>query len=165
MRDDIENCHRGEFFHKFYDLKTQKYPKVSTEVVRLYKNVLRAAVKKFKNDRSMNNVLSAAVSLSHNLIPTDCYDTEMDDILTICLNIDDSRTKANVLKVIGEYNPESPLFKDYFDSQSNRVASDAIAVEAKKNLTADVLDRIESFLKSSNPYFVSSGIYLVAILT
>lgn len=165
MRDDIENAHRGEFFHKFYDLKEQRYDKVSSEVVRLYKNILRSAVKKFKNDKSMNNILSAAVSLSHNLIPSDSYDTEMDDIFTICLNVEDSRTKANVLKVIGQYNPESPLFKDHFNSQSNRVASDAIAIEAKKSLGPEVLDKIESFLKSSNPYFVSSGIYLVAILT
>lgn len=164
MRDDIENSHRGEFFHKFYDLKEQRYPKVSSEVIRLYKNILRTAVKKFKNDKSMNNVLSAAVSLSHNLIPTESYDTEMDDIFTLCLNAEDSRTKANVLKVIAEYNPESPLFKDHFNSQSNRVASDAIAIEAKKSLSPDILEKIESFLKSSNPYFVSSGIYLVAIL-
>ncbi len=164
MRDDIENAHRGEFFHKFYDLREQRYTKVSSEVIRLYKNILRSAVKKFKNDRSMNNILSAAVSLSHNLIPTEAYDTEMDDIFTICLNVDDSRTKANVLKVFGEYNPESPLFKDYFDSQSNRVAADAIVVEAKKGLTPEIIDRIETFLKSSNPYFVSSGIYLVATL-
>ncbi|MEK6772627.1 MAG: hypothetical protein AABY64_01695 [Bdellovibrionota bacterium] len=165
MRDDIENSQRGEFFHKFYDLKEQSYTTVSPEVIRLYKNILRTSVKKFKADKSMNNILSATISLSHNLIPTNLYDIEIDEIFNICLNLDDSRTKANVLTALGEYNPESPLFKDYFDSQSNRVAADALAVEAKKTLSDEILDRIDLFLASTNPYFVASGIYLIARLT
>lgn len=164
MRDDVENGHRGEFFHKFYDLKEQTYTHVSAEVVRLYKSILRTAVKKFKSDKSMNNVLSAAISLCHNLIPTINYDMEIDEIFTVCLELDDARTKANIITALGEYNPESPLFKDYFDSQSNRIAAEAMTIEAKKVLSPEIIDRIDLFLKSSNPYFVASGIYMVAML-
>jgi len=165
LRDDIEHGHRGEFFHKFYDLKEQYYTNVSDEVKRLYKSVLKAAIKKYKTDRSMNNILSSVISLSHNLIPTNVFDQEMDELFQICVDLDDSRTKANALTAIGEYNPESQLFKDHFDSQSNRVAADALMVSAKRSLDNAVLAKIEQFLKSSNPYFVSSGVYVVAMLS
>ena len=164
MRDDVENGQRGEFFHKFYDLKEQNYTQISPEVIRLYKSILRTAVKKFKADRSMNNVLSAVISLCHNLIPTSSYDIEMDEIFNVCLELDDARTKANIITALGEYNPESPLFKDYFDSQSNRIAAEAMTIEAKKTLSPEIITRIDLFLKSSNPYFVASGIYMVAML-
>lgn len=164
IREDIEHNQRGEFFQKFYDLKNQNYPKVSAETVRVFKGILKAAIRKFQTDPSMNNVLSSIISLTPNIIPVESFDKELDGVLQQCLNLTDARTKANALNALAEYNPESDVFKKHFNSNSNRIAADALIIEGKKQITPEIEKHIEQFLNSFNPYFMASGIYIVAIL-
>lgn len=155
---------RDEFFNKFYELKEIYLEKVSTDLISSYKVLLGHSIDEFLSDQNKNIFVSAIISLSHNLVPPEDFDVELYDLFQACLELADSRTRANTLIALGEYDPQSPLFKDHVDSKSNRVAADALFVEAKKFYSDFVHQKIEQFLHSQNPFFVASAVYLVSQL-
>jgi hypothetical protein len=165
MTQDLQMDRQSDFFNKFYELKEVHYDEITPEILKAYKQTLKACITGFLQDKKKNTHLSAMISLSNNLIPADEFDVEMYDLFQVCLEQQDSRTKANTLIALGEYDPQSPLFKEHFDSKSNRVASDALLVEGKKGYSPLVDQKIELFLFSSNPFFVASAVYLVYQLT
>jgi len=164
MTEDINNGNKSEFLNKFYDLKEVYFNEITPTILKMYKDILKISIESFITDSSKNTMLSAVISLSNNLVPSDEFDVELYDLFQICLEQNDSRTKANTIIALGEYDPQSPLFKAHFDSKSNRVAADAMLVDGKNRYTEDIHKRIEHFLFSPNPFFVSSGVFLVSEL-
>ncbi len=164
MESAIEDNNRDAFFAKFYQLRNLKADKVTDKLVSSYKHLLLKAISHFRNDNTVNTVVSSIVSLSYGLIPTDKLDTELLKILTDCLELADTRIKANALTAICEFDPVSELFKEHINSKFNRIAAEALIAEGKKGLSSQIFDKLRAFFASSNPFFVASGIYVVGHL-
>lgn len=164
MGQAVAQNNREVFFNKFYQLKNLKPDSSSEELIKCYKSLLLTSIEEFKKDSSLNTMASSIVSLSYGLVPADKFDTELLKILTDCLELTDTRIKANALTAIGEFDPQSELFKEHINSKFNRIAADALIAEGKKNLDAKIFEKIKEFFGSSNPFFVASGIYVVGQL-
>ncbi|MBL7556034.1 MAG: hypothetical protein JNM24_09450 [Bdellovibrionaceae bacterium] len=81
-----------------------------------------------------------------------------------CVDLPDTRIKANALTAISEFDPYSELFKEHINSKFNRIAAEALIAEGKKSLNVAIFDKLKEFFNSSNPFFVASGIYVVGQL-
>lgn len=164
MESSVVEKNREVFFNKFYQIKDFKSEKASDKIVSAYKRLLQKAMDEFRKNNSFNTIVSSVISLSYGLIPTDKLDNDLLKLLTDCMELSDTRIKANALTAIGEFDPYSELFKEHIDSKFNRIAAEAIIAEGKKGLNARILDKLRAFFTSSNPFFVASGIYAVGQL-
>ncbi len=164
LATSIEEKNKEVFFNKYYQLRNLSIDKTTPKIIQSYKNLLKKGIALFSFDRNYNSVLSAIISLSYYLVPVEHFDDELYAILNECYNLPDARVKANTITALGEFDPTSELFKENINSKFNRIASEAIIVEAKKNLSGKLISKIEEFLNSSNPFFISSGIYVVGQL-
>jgi adenylate cyclase len=164
LATSIEEKNKEVFFNKYYQLRNLSIDKTTPKIIQSYKNLLKKGITLFSFDRNYNSVLSAIISLSYYLVPVEQFDDELYVILNECYNLPDARVKANTITALGEFDPTSELFKENINSKFNRIASEAIIVEAKKNLSGKLIAKIEDFLNSSNPFFIASGIYVVGQL-
>lgn len=164
METAIAENNRDVFFNKFYQIRNMKAELISDKLVTAYKKLLVKAMAKFRKDNSLNTIVSSIISLSYGLVPTDKLDSELLRILTDCLDLADTRIKANALTAICEFDPQSELFKEHINSKFNRIAAEALIAEGKKGLNARIFDKLRDFFNSSNPFFVASGIYVVGQL-
>lgn len=164
LTTSIEEKNKEVFFNKYYQLRNLSIDKTTPKIIQSYKNLLKKGITLFSFDRNYNSVLSAIISLSYYLVPVEQFDDELYVILNECYNLPDARVKANTITALGEFDPTSELFKENINSKFNRIASEAIIVEAKKNLSIKLIAKIEEFLNSSNPFFIASGIYVVGQL-
>lgn len=164
LKSSMEEKNREVFFNKYYQLRNLSIDKSSPKIIISYKNVLKKGIVLFNQDRDYNSVLSAVISLSYYLVPVEHFDAELYAILDQCYNLPDARVKANTITALGEFDPHSELFKENINSKFNRIASEAIIVEAKKDLSNSLVMKIEEFLLSSNPFFISSGMYIIGQL-
>lgn len=164
LASSIEEKNREVFFNKYYQLRNLSIDKTTPKIIQSYKNLLRKGISLFNFDRNYNSELSAIISLSYYLVPVEYFDNELYSILNECYHLPDARVKANTITALGEFDPESELFKENINSRFNRIASEAIIVEAKKNLSSKLILKIEEFLSSSNPFFIASGMYIVGQL-
>ncbi len=164
METAIAENNRDVFFNKFYQIRNLKAEKVNDKVIEAYKRLLGKSIEAFKKDNGFNTVVSSTISLSYGLIPTDKLDSDLLRVLTDCMNLADTRIKANALTAISEFDPYSELFKEHIDSKFNRIAAEALIAEGKKGLNKLILEKLKVFFMSSNPFFVASGIYAVGHL-
>lgn len=164
METSVNENDRDVFFNKFYQIRNLKADRVSNKLVAAYKSLLEKSVIKFKKDNSYNTIVSSIISLSYGLIPTDKLDTELLKVLTDCLELADTRIKANALTAICEFDPFSELFKEHINSKFNRIAAEALIAEGKKGLNVGIFEKLKAFVNSSNPFFVASGVYVVGQL-
>ncbi|MCB0368961.1 MAG: hypothetical protein KDD45_05775 [Bdellovibrionales bacterium] len=164
LSSSMEEPNKDLFFNKYYQLRNLSIEKITPKVINSYKKLLKRGILLFNKDRNYNSMLSAIISLSYYIVPVEYFDAELFETLQICYNLPDGRVKANTLTALGEFDPDSELFKENIDSKFNRIASEAILVEAKKKLTNNLVMKVEDFLNSSNPFFIASGIYIVGQL-
>ncbi|MBL7545018.1 MAG: hypothetical protein JNL11_14470 [Bdellovibrionaceae bacterium] len=164
MESSVLENNREVFFNKFYQVRNIKPDSVSEKLVAVYKSLLQTSINEFKKNNGANTLVSSVISLSYSLIPSDKLDNELLNILIDCIDLQDTRIKANALTAIGEFDPYSELFKEHIDSKFNRIAAEALIAEGKKGLNSKIFEKLRAFFTSSNPFFVASGIYAVGQL-
>lgn len=164
MENAVVENNRDVFFNKFYQIRNMRADSATPELVGAFKRLLLKAIAEFGKNNSFNTIVSSIISLSYGLIPTDKLDTDLLKILNDCVELPDTRIKANALTAVCEFDPYSELFKEHINSKFNRIAAEAIIAEGKKGLNAKIFDKLKEFFGSSNPFFVASGIYAVGQL-
>tara|TARA_B110001454_G_scaffold218991_1_gene249025 strand:+ start:63742 stop:64443 length:702 start_codon:yes stop_codon:yes gene_type:complete len=164
MENAVAENNRDVFFNKFYQIRNMRAESASPELVNAFKRLLLKAIGEFNRNNSYNTIVSSIISLSYGLIPTDKLDAELLKTLNECVDLPDTRIKANALTAVSEFDPYSELFKEHINSKFNRIAAEALIAEGKKGLSAKIFDKLKEFFNSSNPFFVASGIYVVGQL-
>lgn len=164
MENAVTENNRDVFFNKFYQIRNMRADSASPEVVAAFKRLLLKSIAEFNKNNTFNTIVSSIISLSYGLIPTDKLDTELLKIMNECVDLPDTRIKANALTAISEFDPYSELFKEHINSKFNRIAAEALIAEGKKSLNVAIFDKLKEFFSSSNPFFVASGIYVVGQL-
>lgn len=164
MENAVVENNRDVFFNKFYQVRNMRAESASPDVVVAFKRLLLKSIAEFNKNNTFNTIVSSIISLSYGLIPTDKLDSELLKIMNDCVELPDTRIKANALTAISEFDPYSELFKEHINSKFNRIAAEAIIAEGKKSLNVAIFDKLKEFFNSSNPFFVASGIYVVGQL-
>jgi len=161
----LENYIRQSDLAHFYgvvnEMKNYKLMSASTALITAYADLIEYALDEFEINPMKKDYLSALVSLSYNLVPTQMYNSDIKRLFSQCLKIGDPRTQANVVTALEEFDPKSEIYKDYYDSESNRLAANALLVDARKGLDKKVKAKIVNFVKSENLFFVASGLWVI----
>lgn len=161
----LETYVRQSDLKHFYDvvneIKNYKLFYTTDEVTLAYCDLIEFAMDEFEQNPTKKEYLSSLISLSYNLVPAKQFNSNIKRVFNHCLKIGDPRTQANVVTALEEFDPQSEIYKDYFDSASNRLAANALLVEAKKEINKKVKSQIMAFIKSDNLFFVASGLWVV----
>jgi len=160
LKMSIVQNEKEYFFKVFNELKEFKVEEHVEGLTLAYTNLLRWTYSEYKKQDSLKTYLSALSSLAYNLIPASSFNQELYQIFELILQSEDPRTQANALATLSEFDPNSMRYKGYIEARSNRLAANALLVEAKKNFNTQIYETILGFLKSDNPYFVASGLYV-----
>jgi hypothetical protein len=148
----------------FFQFKTFRLAEKNELLLNAYKSLLNLLIRLFRKNSSLKHLISSCVAVSDNLLPPDCLDDELSELLAWCLQFQDLRLKASTIEALGHFDPDNPLVTDYLSSKFNRIASEAILIKARTELSDDLTAKVLSFMDSSNPFFVASGLYLVGFI-
>ena len=149
------------FFKIFNELKELKLEASVDYIISNYVHLLKWTFSEYEKNENKKTFLSALTSLAYNLIPATSFNNELFELFEKILLCNDPRTKANALATLNEFDPSSNRYKGYLSDNSNRLAGNALLIEAKNDFNSKTYDLIITFLKSENPYFVATGLYVV----
>lgn len=161
LKLSIEQDQSEYFFKVFGELKELKFAQGSEKIINSYIHLLNWTLLEYEKNDSKKVFLSALASLAFNLIPVASFNNDHYKLFEKIISVNDPRTKANALTTLSEFDPNSKIYKGYFKDDSNRLAGNALLIEAKKDFNSKTYDLILSFLKSVNPYFIATGLYVV----
>lgn len=121
------------------------------------------------NESSGNSVaslvaLGTMTNLGAHLLRTGAFNQKLRDILEKNLKHPDQRIRGNTVITLDELSPETYSFKEMFAQPFNRAAADALLAEGRREVTEEVFTFLEDFLHAKDPFFVASGLYVLAEL-
>jgi hypothetical protein len=76
----------------------------------------------------------------------------------------DQRIRGNTILTLDELSPETYSFREMFSLPFNRAAADALIAEGRREYTEEIHSFLCDFLKSDDPFFVASGLYVLSFL-
>jgi adenylate cyclase len=151
----------GEFcFRIFGDLKHVKANIICSDLEISFTRFLEFAYRKSHDKPVDPKILSAAVSLTHNLIPPGSGSEKLTEILKLYLQFSDPRVQANAVLILGEVPSNIRFLKKFIHSDHNRLSADALLVTGKQVVDKELLTRVQSLLRSSNKVHQASGRYV-----
>ncbi|MBK7963132.1 MAG: hypothetical protein IPK04_19250 [Bdellovibrionales bacterium] len=164
LSEKIVEGEMTELKDAFFKFKTFRLTEKNDQLLNAYKSLLNLLIRLFRKNSSLKHLISSCVAVSDNLLPPDCLDDELSELLAWCLQFQDLRLKANTIEALGHFDPNNPLVTDYLSSKFNRIASEALLIKARTELSDELTAKVLSFMDSSNPFFVASGLYLVGFI-
>jgi hypothetical protein len=119
-----------------------------------------------KIDESILFYFSSFLSIANRVISKDAYDHRISKALISYLKIGDRRVVANILDVFSNFDAENSdsVFMDLLSSNDNRISANAIIKEGRRELTKNVISRLESMLRSKSSLQVASALYALGEL-
>lgn len=148
----------------FSRFKTFQLGEKNELLLNAYKSLLNLLIRLYRQNPQLKHLVSSCIAVSSHLLPPDCLDDELSELLNWCLEFRDLRVKANAVEALGHFDPNNPLVSNFLSSKFNRIASEALIIRARQGLSDELTRQILSFLGSANPFFVASGLYLVGFI-
>ncbi len=148
------------FFRVFGDLKHVKNHMISTDFERSFTGFLEFTYRRSHIKPVDPKILSAVVSLTHNLIPQSSVSEKLTEILKLYLQFSDARVQANAVLVLGEAPSNVRFLKKFIHSDHNRLSADALLVTGKQVVDKELVGRVQSLLRSSDKVHQASGRYV-----
>lgn len=108
--------------------------------------------------------LASITSLTSHILRAGVFREDLRLILEKNLKHPDQRVRANTILALDELSPETYSFRELFSLPFNRAAADALFVEGRREFSDEVFHFLQSFLESNDPFFIASGIYVLAAL-
>jgi adenylate cyclase len=147
-------------FRIFGDLKFIKAQVICSDLEKSFTHFLEFAYRKSHNKPVDPKILSAAVSLTHNLIPAGCGSEKLTEILKLYLQFSEPRVQANAVAVLGEVPSNVHFLKKFIHSDHNRLSADALLVTGKQVVDKELITRVQRLLRSSDKLHQASGRYV-----
>ncbi|WP_413290089.1 hypothetical protein [Bdellovibrio sp. HCB337] len=148
------------YFRIFGDLKHVKAHIICSDLEKSFTHFLEMVYRKSHDKPVDPKVLSAAVSLTQNLIPPGKGSEKLTEILKLYLQFADARVQANAVSVLGEIPSNIRFLKKFIHSDHNRVSADALVVTGKQVVDKELVTRVQSLLRSSDKVHQASGRYV-----
>lgn len=165
--ENLENVERTQILNFISYFRAFPIESVSGAVATAYCNLLSAALK-IERTSSQKDVLdllfASLVHLSTKFLRGAVLNESIRQSLENLLNHPNPRVKANAILALDELSPETYSFREMFDLPSNRAAADALIAEGRREYSTLVHSCLLDFISSKDPFFVASGIYVMAYL-
>lgn len=161
---EIEDGKDQSFFTAFGILKTYKVRMSGEMQAEAFTNFLRTILSANKAGKANDKVLSAAISLASNFVPSYLVKESLLEVLSSCLEHSDPRVQANTIIVLGDLAEDIAFLRRFVYSKNNRVSADALLVSGKRNIDKELAEKLKEYLESKNPLFVASGRFVVRSL-
>lgn len=153
QRDDL-------FFRIFGDLKHVKTELICSDLEKSFTQFMEFTYRRSHDKPVDPKILSAAVSLTQNLIPSGKGSEKLTEILKLYLQFADARVQANAVLVLGEAPSNIRFLKKFIHSDHNRLSADALLVTGKQVVDKELVNRVQSLLRSSDKVHQASGRYV-----
>lgn len=109
-------------------------------------------------------ILASVTHLASVLLKSGAFDERIRQIMEKNLEHIDQRVRANTIVALDELSPETYSFREMFSLPFNRAAADALLVEGRREYTPEVHSFLKNFLKSEDPFFMASALYVLGAL-
>lgn len=160
MEKLVENQNDELFFRVFGDLKHVKTHVICSDLEKSFAQFMEFTYRKSHIKPVDPKILSAAVSLTQNLIPQNSVSEKLTEILKLYLQFSDARVQANAVLVLGEAPSNVRFLKKFIHSDHNRLSADALLVTGKQVVDKELVGRVQSLLRSSDKVHQASGRYV-----
>ncbi len=160
MEKLIDEQNNEFYFRILGDLKHVKVNVICSDLEKSFTHFLEMAYRKSHDMPVDPKVLSAAVSLTHNLIPSGTGSDKLTEILKLYLQFADPRVQANAVSALGEVPSNIRFLKKFIHSDHNRLSADALLVTGKQVVDKELVTRVQSLLRSSDKVHQASGRYV-----
>jgi len=148
------------FFRVFGDLKHIKTQMICSDLEKSFTQFMEFTYRKSHIKPVDPKILSAAVSLTQNLIPQSSVTEKLTEILKLYLQFSDARVQANAVLVLGEAPSNIRFLRKFIHSDHNRLSADALLVTGKQVGNKELVSRVQSLLRSSDKVHQASGRYV-----
>ncbi|MGZ3805309.1 MAG: hypothetical protein ACXVB4_13930 [Pseudobdellovibrionaceae bacterium] len=160
MEKLVDEQNEEFFFRIFGDLKHVKTTAICSDLEKSFTRFLEFTYRKSHDKAVAPKILSAAVSLTHNLIPSGCGSEKLTEILKLYLQFAEPRVQANAVAVLGEVPSNIHFLKKFIHSDHNRLSADALLVTGKQVVDKELISRVQRLLRSSDKVHQASGRYV-----
>ncbi len=161
---EIESGKDQSFFTAFGILKTYKVRMSGDMQAEAFTSFLRTIQNANKAGKANDKVLSAAISLASNFVPSYLVKESLLEVLNSCLEHSDPRVQANTIIVLGDLAQDIAFLRRFVYSKNNRVSADALLISGKRDLDKELAEKLKEYLDSKNPLFQASGRFVVKSL-
>lgn len=163
--EKIVDSRKEELFFRIHgDLKHVKAQLICSDLERGFSHYLETAYRKSHVKPVDPKILSASVSLTQNLIPPGKGSEKLTEILKLYLQFADPRVQANAVSVLGEVPSNIRFLRKFIHSDHNRLSADALVVTGKQVVDKELVQRVQSLLRSSDKVHQASGRYVAFTL-
>lgn len=162
--DEVRAGRSENFFKVFSVLKTYRVKSTSQQQTDAFTSFLGQILEMNTQLIADDKVLSAAISLASNFVPTALVNERLLETLSPCLDHRDPRVQANTIIVLGDLAKDISFLRKFVYSKNNRVSADALLVSGKRNLDKELAGKLHEYLESKNPLFKASGQFVVRSL-
>lgn len=160
MEKLVDTQNDDVFFRIFGDLKHVKTQVICSDLEKAFTHFMEFTYRKSHDKPVDPKILSAAVSMTQNLIPQGHGSEKLTEILKLYLQFSDARVQANAVSVLGEVPSNVRFLKKFIHSDHNRVSADALLVTGKQVVDKELVGRVQSLLRSSDKVHQASGRYV-----
>ncbi|MGE0763682.1 MAG: adenylate/guanylate cyclase domain-containing protein [Bdellovibrionales bacterium] len=176
LSHNLQTLKRDEFLEIYKCLKAFSIQRTTGQVTEEYIHLLAAANQHAAAMMLMTDsdkdaqiemsglILASVVALSSQVLRSGVLNEAVRHNLEKNLNHPDQRVRANTILALDELAPESYSFREIFSSPDNRAAADALMAQGKHEYSTEVHRFLRNFLKSDDPFFVASGLYVMSYL-
>lgn len=161
---EIKEGRAESFFKVFSILKTYKVKNTSPAQTAAFTGFMQSVLELNSQGSADDKILSAAISLASNFVPSALVDEKLLESLSACLEHKDPRVQANTIIVLGDLARDIAFLRKFVYSKNNRVSADALLVSGKRTLDKELAAKLHEYLESKNPLFKASGQFVVRSL-
>lgn len=106
-------------------------------------------------------IMASLVILAPLLFDKSLFEGPLKDALLAVLNLQNERVLANLIDVLGEFDPSliNVVFTKITENPHNRIAANLIIMESKQQWNKSLAKKIKSLIKNSSPFYCASGLY------
>ncbi len=158
---------REDFFAAYKVLKDSNVQKVGGTVSAAFVKLI-AEIDAWSMARPDDELrilaLASVTSLAGSILKSGAIPEPMREVMEKNLEHRDQRVRGNSVLALDELSPESYSFKEMFSLPFNRAAADALIAEGRRDYTEEMHRVLKDFLKSKDPFFVASGLFVLTYL-
>lgn len=159
-RDGWELKHHLSLVHALRSIKVYK---AHHSLVDTLTDWLTAARSLTEQTPEWNRLVSSILMIFPNLVPKNSFSEKSLKQIEVLLDSQDARTVANTIDMLTKYGVEQKVrpLRSLFASENNRVAANAVIHEGTRELTKEILNKLDAmiFSRASDDARKSSGLY------
>lgn len=164
VSDTIDEIKVEDFMSLYKALRETTITRVGGGVAKAYERLLEVVSDRADRIPELTVILASVINLGSVLLRAGAMNVKVRKLLESHLKHPDQRVRGNAIMALDELSPETYSFREMFSQPYNRAAADALIAEGRRDYCGEVHSFLKTFLSSNDPFFVASGLYVMAYL-